>query len=74
VKTGIDAIESLFDSRRIGDASAQKFDLPRQVLSVSARQVIEHAYQCLCLNNASTRCDPRKPAPPVTRKQAIRDP
>jgi hypothetical protein len=45
VKTGIDAIESLFDCRRIGDASVQKFNLPRQVLSVSARQIIENAYQ-----------------------------
>src|SRR5260370_38836846 len=45
VETGINALESLFDSRRIGYVPVQKLDLPRQVLSVSARQIIGNAYQ-----------------------------
>jgi hypothetical protein len=43
MKAGIDALECLFDSRRIGNIPVQKFDLPRQVLAVSARQIIENA-------------------------------
>ena len=45
VKAGVDALESLFDCRRIGDVPVQKLDLQWQVLSMSARQIIENAYQ-----------------------------
>jgi len=44
MKAGIDALECLFDSHRISDIPMQKFDLPRQVLSVSTRQIIENAH------------------------------
>jgi hypothetical protein len=45
VKTGVNALKCPFDRGWVGDIAAQKFDLPRQVPSMSTRQIIENAHQ-----------------------------
>jgi hypothetical protein len=44
MKACIYAIESLFDSSGIGDISVYELDLAREILAVSAREVIEYSY------------------------------
>jgi len=41
VKAGINPLERLFDSVRIGDIALYHLDLLRQVLPASARQIID---------------------------------
>jgi hypothetical protein len=49
MKASIDALESLFDSRGIGDISADELDLVREILLLSTRKVIEYTHCVLLL-------------------------
>jgi hypothetical protein len=45
MKAGIYAIEGLFDSSRIGDISVFELDSAREILVLSAREVIKYSYR-----------------------------
>jgi hypothetical protein len=44
MKTTVDVIESRFDGGRIGDVGMQEFYVLRQVLTATAREIIEHPH------------------------------
>lgn len=74
VEASIDPRESLFNGRRSVTSPYKNSICGGRLCRCPLDRSSRTRTRWPCLTNASTRCEPTKPAPPVTRKRAIQHP